>query len=165
MLYCSTMFFVWPPSIPSSRRSRKSIADLVKDYVCSERDLSIVDLGCGFGSLLFHVAKLFPRSYFVGYEILKLPYFFCKLRVLCGGHYNIALFNRDFFAANFADFDVILCFLHSYTNEKLSLKLASEAKHGCIIISSRYEIPGWVPVKVIATRDIFFKKYIYLYQK
>ena len=165
ILYCSTALFVWPPSIPSSRKSRRSIANLVKDYTGSESDLSIVDLGCGFGSLLFHVAKLFPRSRLIGYEVLKLPYFLCKLRVFFGGHSNIALLNEDFFATNFADFDVILCFLHRYTNEKLSSKLASEVKRGCIIISSHYEIPGWLPVKIITIRDIFFKKYIYLYKK
>ncbi|HEY4831944.1 MAG TPA: SAM-dependent methyltransferase, partial [Waddliaceae bacterium] len=57
----------------------------------------IIELGSGWGTLLFPLAKQHPHSMIIGYELSPIPYLFSKLRHYLEPMPNIKIYRKDFF--------------------------------------------------------------------
>ncbi|WP_219723270.1 class I SAM-dependent methyltransferase [Bacillus sp. Marseille-P3661] len=150
--------------MPTSRKATTKITSLVKDYVNQHQSPTIYDLGSGWGTLLYSLAKRYPHATIIGIENSLIPFYISKLFVLFGiSKSNIKLIFKNFNHVNLQSADIILCYLFPLAMEKLKHKFLMELNPGTIIISHTFEIRGWTPVKIIEIND-FYKSNIYVYQ-
>ena len=66
---------------------------------------------------------------------------------------------RDFFEADFGRATVVMMYLSPKVNRKLQPLLAEQLASGTRVVSHKYEIGGWEPVKLIKAEG----RAIYLY--
>ena len=121
----------------------------------------VVDLGSGWGNLIFPLSKHYPNSQIIGYESSPIPYLFTFLFNTCS---NLKIHRKDFFNVSVGNADLIICYLYSNRMGALRKKLEEEAKPGACIISHTFAISGWIPKQVIEVNDLYHSK-IYIYTR
>lgn len=143
--------------MPTSRK--------VKDAVLGVTDLhgKIYELGAGWGTLLFPLAKKYPESCVVGYETSPLPFVACKIRKVFGRYENVSVVRNDFFEVNLSDADCVVCYLYPKAMERLKRKFEQELRQGTIVVSHTFAVPGWQPIKVVEVDDLYKTK-VYVYE-
>lgn len=141
--------------MPSTRKSLEAISELIPEAF----EGKIVDLGSGWGSMASYLAKKFPKSKVMGYEISYLPYLVSRLR----SQTNLHFYHEDFFKLDLRQYQIVVCYLYPAAMERLKPKLEKELDAGVLVISSTFAIPGWKPVKTVELADLYRTK-VYLYQ-
>ena len=124
----------------------------------------IVELGSGWGTLLFPLAKKHPLSTIVGYELSPIPYWFSKLRHCFQPLSNIKIYRKDFFQIPLNEASIVVCYLFPGAMERLKNKFDRELVSETLVISNTFAVPGWNPTKVLELNDIYHTK-IYIYLK
>lgn len=119
----------------------------------------VVDLGSGWGNLIFPLSKYYPNSQIIGYESSPIPYLFS---FLLNSYSNVKIHRKNFFKVFLGDADLIVCYLYSNGMGALRKKLEEEVKPGAHIISHTFAISGWVPKQVVEVNDLYRSK-IYIY--
>ena len=108
------------------------------------RGKTIIDLGCGDGTVMRAFAAQYPSSRVIGYElsaplwiVARFRNFFSPFRTNCrvifGNAYKVSL----------SEADLIYCFLLPHAMEKLKNKLLRELKPGTIMITYSFPVAGW----------------------
>lgn len=135
----NSRFFKISPSISSDVKSSKIIADYVKTYVEYNKieNPRILDIGSGYGRLLFFINKRIKNASLVGYEISSFAY---KISKLINRFKNISFVNDDIFNLKDFDFNIITTFLF-VKQQKEIIDLYKQFKVGTIIISNSFKIP------------------------
>lgn len=163
VVYMLSSLFVWPPSVPTDRKTRRIMVKQLKDLIKDKEHLNIADLGSGYGHLVRDVRKAFPKAKITGYEILYLPYYFSKL--IFNGKQNITIKKADLFTENYSDIDAIVTFYHSIKpDDTLAKKVQNECKKGCIIITNNYLLEGVPLLKRTKVKLMIGKRYVYVYR-
>lgn len=125
----------------------------------------IYELGAGWGTLAFALAKKYPDLKVKAYETSPIPYYFCRLYNYLFPRPNLQFYRTDFFTVELKDASLIVCYLYPKAMEKLKEKLHSELKTGCVIVSHTFALPGTSPLYSLKTDDLYNTKiYIYLWQ-
>lgn len=124
----------------------------------------ILELGAGWGSLAFPLAKQYPECTVIAYENSWMPYFFCKLRNFFRPYSNLKIVYGDLFDASLWNVTLIVCYLYPGAMKKLKQKLEREADYETIIASHTFAIIGWKPFFKIAVNDLY-QTPIYHYRK
>jgi len=145
--------------MPSSPRARRAILECLPPG-CAER---IVDLGAGWGSLAFPLARRFPRAQVTGYELSPVPFFFCRIRQWLRPLPNLRLERVDFHRVSLAGVDVVVCYLFTGGMRRLRPKLERELPPGTRVISHTFAIHGWTPLQTLVLGDLFATR-IYVYR-
>ena len=114
---------------------------------------NIFELGSGWGTLAYALAKRFPACTVIAYEISPIPWFICKLRLALFPQPNITLRRADFHTASLDQAAVIICFLFPGCMKKLGPKLQKELPPGALVVSHTWPIPGWLPEAVHQADD------------
>ncbi|NGX42362.1 MAG: hypothetical protein K940chlam7_00642 [Chlamydiae bacterium] len=145
--------------MPTSRKAKKSLLFLLP------RDLKgkVYELGSGWGTLAFLLAKALTKCQIIGYELSTFPYFISKLRQWPQRLPNLTLVRGDFFSIPLDDASLIVCYLYPGAMRRLKSKFEKELKPGTWVISNTFAIPGWEPMRIEETGDIYRSK-IYLYR-
>ncbi len=153
----------YPPFIPSFGKEKHVIVNEVSKFLkTSKKQLTILDPGCGTGTLLLKLAKKFPNHKFVGIEWSAFFGIVCKIR--CYRFKNIEFICDDMFRHDFGQADVVVCFLMEPLMKKFGEKILADNKKEQIIFSNTFEIPNLPLVKEIKTgKGILFKN-IYIYK-
>jgi hypothetical protein len=103
-----------------------------------KKDFTFVDLGSGFGGVVFPLAKKFPLSKFVGYELAPLPYLNSK--VLSFLYPNVIVRYRNFWNDDLSDYDFIYAFLSPEAAPKLERKfydkVVNNAENSTLLVHS-----------------------------
>ncbi|MDR2526787.1 MAG: class I SAM-dependent methyltransferase [Rickettsiales bacterium] len=140
-LFINSKGFKISPTVASSRKSIKKIADYIKSYNdknLKQINLKILDIGSGYGHLLFGLNKLLGKNnVFVGYEISKFSYAISKF---FNKNDNIFLINDDIQNVQDADFDFVVSFLLSKQQKSL-INLYKKFPSGTIILANSNDIP------------------------
>lgn len=123
----------------------------------------ILDLGCGWGTLIFPLADEYPESQVIGYENSPIPFLFCKARQFFHHSPNLTIRFKDFHSIQFEDSSFIICYLYPGAMRSLKPKLEKELPNGAFVISNTFAIPGWTPEKTYVINDIYKTK-VYRYQ-
>lgn len=139
------------PPIPSSRPSRKKIADLVP----ANFDGRIADLGAGWGTVAFLLAKRFPDAQVVAWEISPLPWLYMRAKQLVLRRPNLEIHRGDLLKAPLAGVDVVVCYLYSKLMGRLTPRLMAAMAAGGMVISNTFDVPGWSPSAVFLLDDSF----------
>jgi len=139
------------PSLSSSGPARRAILSHLPDTLPGP----ILDLGAGWGALLFLLARRYPETEVVGIELSPVPWLMLHLRRLLGRHRNVTLHRRDFLRAPLQPAGAVVCFLFPGCMRQLRGKFESDLRPGTLVLSNQFEIPGWQPVKNIPLSDSF----------
>jgi SAM-dependent methyltransferase len=152
-----------PPYIPSFGKEKKVIIDMVgKILERSTIPMTILDPGCGTGSLIVQLAKKFPQHKFVGIEWGKLAYLIAKFKTK--NLKNVILKQQDMFTYSFADANIIICFLMQPLMERFGNKVKQDAKKGLIVFSNSFYIPNIELSEKIETGKFLFIENVYVYK-
>ncbi|MBK9796994.1 MAG: class I SAM-dependent methyltransferase [Holophagaceae bacterium] len=112
--------------------------------------LRFVDLGCGFGGPVAHLAKARPDGVFVGVEASPFTWLVAWLR--CLPHRNVHIRMGSLWRTDLAGFDVAYAFLSPVPMPALWAKVRREMKPGSRFISHSFEVPGETPHRVIPVK-------------
>ena len=146
--------------MPSSRKVKEKIlAQIPKD---TKGD--IYELGCGWGTLLFPVAKAHPDSRVTGYEYALIPWLYTQVRQTFFPLKNITLHKADFLEQSLENADIVICYLYTGAMNALQSKFEQELKPGTLVISNTFSLPQWKAEKTIVLDDLYRTR-IYVYRK
>lgn len=159
-IFYSTIVYGVSP-MPTSKQVKQVILDLLNRYNAGYR---IYELGSGWGTLTSSISGAFPDYQVTGFERSPLPFLFSVAANKILNRKNCQLKYKDFFRTSFAETDIIVCYLGPNVMSRLKPKLEKELKHGSVVISSTFAVPGWQPIETITSSDLYHSK-VYLYRK
>jgi SAM-dependent methyltransferase len=122
------------PLYLSNRTTADALLDLLPTGPCR-----LLDLGCGDGALLQHLARQRPDCQFVGIEHAPLTWAWARFR--CRGLANCRIIRGDFWGLSLAGHDVVYAFLSPFPMARLWQKAADELDRGARLISNSFPIP------------------------
>ena len=129
--------------MPSSRKAIATLIGLIPDTT----DGKIVDLGSGWGTLAYPIAKRFPNAEVVGYELSPLPWLYSRAKAVLVRRPNLSLLRRSVFDADLSDVDVVVVYLHPAAMRKLGPKFERELRPGTLVLSNTFAVPKWEPTQ------------------
>lgn len=144
------------PLYLSSRKSAERLLQLLPVQPCR-----VLDLGCGDGRLLRHLARSRPDCRFVGVEYAPLPWLWASL---AGKSLpNLETRRQDFWSISLAEFDLIYAFLSPAPMSRLWLKASREMRPETRLVSNSFPVPDVTEDERIAVNDRSMT-YFYVYR-
>jgi hypothetical protein len=144
---------------PTSKKVKTTLFRLLPPM----HQTKIVDLGSGWGNLVFALAEHYPDCQVTGYEISPLPYCISKWINLWRGLPNVTLKRQDFFEVPLSEFSLVICYLYPGAMLKLKEKFERELPNQAYVITHTFAIPGWIPLSIERANDIY-QTPIYFYR-
>lgn len=144
----------------SSGKARKAMLDALG----SPKEVPLIDLGSGWGTLVIAMARKYPHHRVIGYELSWSPWLVSLIRKYFLRLHNLTLYRRDFLKAEFPDPSVLLCYLFPGGMRSLEQKLASKRPKDIRIISNTFALPPCSPAKTIRLNDAY-RTPIYVYDQ
>lgn len=135
--------------VPLYHASRDAWAKL-EEGVPDCPGLQFVDLGCGFGGPVAHLAAQRPDGIFVGVEASPFTWLVAWLRCLPRRNAHIRL--GSLWRTDLAGFDVAYAFLSPVPMPALWAKARREMRPGTRFISHSFDVPGATPQRVIPVK-------------
>ncbi len=132
--------------------SRRRVWQSIQHQLPQEPGLRVLDLGCGLGGLVQHLADARPDSHVSGIESAPLPCWISKLRMW--GRSNAHIEWGDFWHTNLGGYDVVCAYLSPVPMPALWQKVKREMRPGSLFISYRFPIPGVMPAQVVELNDL-----------
>jgi len=133
------------PYVPLRKKQLNQVAN-VFDF---EKDLNIVDLGCGDGRVLRKLEKKGFKK-LIGYEINLWPYSLAKIKNFFTRS-NSKIILKNFEKVDLGKFDIVFCYLLESYLEQLKQKFEKELKPGSKLISFGFQIKDWAPIEIVQT--------------
>jgi hypothetical protein len=146
--------------MPTSPKVKKEVLKIMQNL---PKDGTIIELGFGWGNVVFSLAKNLPQHKIIGYENSFIPYLLAKILNIFLGYKNLDLKLQNFYKINLKEVEIIYCYLFTGAMKKLKTKFEKELPPGTIIISNTFSIPEWKANKIFEVND-WYKTKIYLYQ-
>lgn len=132
------------PYWASGPRVWRAVAELVP----ADRPVRIIDIGSGLGGFTLDLARRRPQACLTGVELAPLPWLVSWLRATLTA--SRARFIRgDYERFDFADFDVVFCYLSPAAMPALYAKCLAEMKTGSKLMSYEFIIAERQPDLVI----------------
>jgi cyclopropane fatty-acyl-phospholipid synthase-like methyltransferase len=124
---------VFVPFVPSDVAGVESMCEAVK-LTGNER---VIDIGSGWGTIVFFLAKRYQNLTIAGVELHPLLHVFALLwKAIKYRKSNITLYRKDAALLNYSSYDVIFVFMLSdFLNKVLAPKLEKELKPGAKVVS------------------------------
>lgn len=122
----------------------------------------IKELGAGWGTLAFALAKKYPHNHVTAYENSLFPYWFCQCRLWLYPHKNLCFVRKDFYIDSFHDTALLTCYLFPGAMKKLKSKLEEELSPKAMVATHTFAIPNWTPLSTATVNDLYHTR-IYLY--
>jgi len=148
MLLALTSFGALVSRVPLYLSSRQAMAAIAAE-VPADRPARVLDLGCGLGGVLAHLARVRPRAELYGVDAAPLPWLISRIRL--GKRARIRL--GSLWDENLADYDVVYAYLSPAPMPKLWQKVRAEMRPGSLFISNSFAVPCIEPQRVIALDD------------
>lgn len=105
--------------------------------------LRFIDLGCGLGGPIAHLASARPGATFRGVEASPLPWLVAWLRNL--GRPGVQIRLGSLWEQDLSSFDVVYAFLSPEPMAALWAKASKEMKPGSLLVSHSFAVPGVPP--------------------
>ncbi len=131
--------------MPSSRKAVATFINLIPDATGGK----IVDLGSGWGTLAYPIAKRFPDSEVVGYELSPIPWFYSRIKGMFVRRQNLTLRRQSVFDADLSDVNVVVVYLHPAAMRNLGPKFDRELRPGTLVLSNTFTVPTWKPAQTV----------------
>jgi hypothetical protein len=144
---------------PTSTKVKNQLLSLLPEM----SNIEIAELGSGWGTLAFALARHFPTCKMIGYEISPFPYFISKIISYYFAFPNLSIKRQDFFQISLKNVSIVVCYLYPGAMLRLKTKLESELAPNAYVISHTFAVPGWIPIRFERVHDLYHTP-IYLYQ-
>ena len=145
--------------MPSSGKACRSI--LKASEQASEG--TIIDLGSGWGTLSFALARKYPERRVIGYELSWLPWAWSQLCKSIFRLHNLKLYRLNFLTAQLPEASLLICYLHPKVMQALLKRLSSDGqKLNTLLISNTFALPENQPVETLRIDDLY-RTPIYIY--
>lgn len=131
--------FMLAPWVPTKRKDYGRIAALLE----LGPDDRLVELGCGTGGLLAHLARATPAE-LLGIELSPIPWAVARFRAWRAGSARLRIRLGDAFALPLADVSAVYVFGVPDRMPDLKRKFAELPDHARVV-SYVFPIEGWVP--------------------
>ena len=133
-------------------------------YVLSENEMqgTIYELGSGWGTLAFAIAKSFPKCQVIAYENSLVPYIYTKIYKFFIRTNNLNIKRENFFNVLLSEANTIVCYLSTDIMVRLQPKLESELQKETLVVTNTFALPSWTPQQTIETEDLYRTK-IHIY--
>ena len=149
--------------VPTSRRMQKALLALLPEHLTCDPQSVIYELGSGWGGLAFAVAKKYPETTVVGYEISLLPWLYARLRKSFQPQKNLHFTLSNFLNRDLSNGVLVLCYLLPKPMDQLRIKLEEELALGALVVSNTFAFRGWRPVDE-KTADDMYASHVFLYE-
>lgn len=123
---------------------------------------NFIDLGCGTGHVIAHLAGYRRDGRFDGIECAPLPWLVAWLR-LSGARARCSIRQGDFWQRDLAQYNVVYAYLSPVPMVRLWQKARHEMRAGTLLISNTFEVPGVTADEVIELGDAWGGR-LYLYR-
>lgn len=161
----SIVSWTWKNGISPMPTSPKVKKTLIKNLPIDWKG-SITELGSGWGTLAFVLAKKYPNCSIRAFENSPIPYILSKCRSFLEPHKNLHILRQNFFDQPLHESSMIVCYLYPGAMIKLKEKFENELKNGTLVISHTFAVPGWSPSKIFEVSDTYHSKiYFYIFKK
>ena len=142
--------------------SSSDAAQMVLELLPKQPGFRMLDIGAGFGGMLAYLGSRRPDGHFAGIEIAPLPFCLGWLRKrLAGRAYDFDW--GDFWAIDFAKYDVVYAYLSPVPMAKLWHKIQAEMRPDALLISNTFPVPGITPA-MVKELDDFHHSHLYIYR-
>ncbi|MFW9964023.1 MAG: class I SAM-dependent methyltransferase [Candidatus Sifarchaeia archaeon] len=156
---CVIVFVVWiawsgligAPWLPTPRNK---VRDMLEFADVNQEDV-LYDLGSGDGRIIVMAAKEFGANS-IGIEVDPLRMLWSRLAIK--RHklgQKVKVIRANFFNVSLEDASVVTLYQGHEINKKIRAKLASELRSGTRVVSYRFILDGWTPVKTNNDESIF----------
>ena len=136
--------------VPTSRRARMEMLAAARQPGAG----AILELGSGWGTLAFPLARAFPDHTVIAYEISPVPWLFSRLRFALSPPPNLILRRADFHQASLAGAALVVCYLMPRGMARLKSKFEAELGPEAVVISNTFSVPGWRPTALRQADDL-----------
>jgi len=134
------------PLYLSSAKAMQAVAERIP----TGESLRMIDLGCGTGGLLHHLARTRPDLQLKGVDAAPLPWLVSRLRL--GRHAAVrfgSLWDEDL-----SRYDIVYAYLSPAPMARLWEKARREMHPGSLFISNTFAVPGTEPDEVVDLQDL-----------
>lgn len=121
-------------------RSDKIVGQSLSRYMDLHHHQSLLDIGCGDGRLVMHLARVHPERHFVGIESAPVLYLIARWR--CRKLTNCEIRFGDFWKTTWAPFDVVFAFLSPEPMLWVWRKAERDMRSGSALLSLAFTVPG-----------------------
>ncbi len=147
------------PPVPTSPRVRRAMFRQLP----ARLDGAVYELGAGWGTLAFPLARRYPDCPVIAYELSPVPWLFARLRQRVQPLANLTIRRADFHRARLGDAALVVCYLFPGGMAKLRPKLERELRPGALVVSNTFAVPGWRPVSAERADDLYASP-VYVYR-
>jgi cyclopropane fatty-acyl-phospholipid synthase-like methyltransferase len=144
--------------MPSSARVRDALVELLDPAL----EGTVHELGAGWGTLAFAIARRCPKVTVVAHEASPVPFAFCVLRKALGGVANVELRFGDFLGADLRGARGVVTYLWTGGMQQLSTKFDAELSPGSFVLSHTFAWRGREPSETRVVDDLF-RTHVYRY--
>lgn len=144
--------------MPTSRKVKRRFLNTLPEQVGG----TILELGAGWGSLAFPIARRYPDSMVIAYESSWIPYLYCRLRQLWQPLPNLRIVCDDFYNVPFNGASLVVCYLYPGAMNRLKDKFLKELPPGAAVATHTFALPDWPPDHTETINDLYHTK-IYHY--
>ncbi len=118
----------------------------------TDRPFVFLDIGCGFGDLLFFLQSRRPLGTFIGYEIGVLPWIWGTIRAKLLRRSSISIRFQDMWRASLTEYDFVYTFLSPAAMARMWDKVSHEMRPGSTFMTNTFPVPAPAD-ETVAIRD------------
>jgi hypothetical protein len=134
------------PLYLSSARAMQAVASRIP----RGKDVRVIDLGCGLGGLLVHLARARPDIELHGVDAAPLPWLVSRLRL----RGRAAIRFGSLWEQDLAAYDVVYAYLSPAPMTRLWEKARREMRPGSLFISNSFTVHGAEPDEAVELGDL-----------
>ncbi len=147
------------PPTPTSPRVKARLISSLPDIPPGV----VYELGSGWGTLAFALARALPGHAVIGIERSPVPWLVAVCRQLIRPAGNLTLVQGDFLTRPLDDAALVVCYLQPGAMERLRPKLEAELTAGSLVLTHTFRLAGWPDAEVHEASDIY-RTPIYIYR-
>lgn len=134
------------PLYLSNEKTAAALAMLLPSGPCQ-----VIDLGCGDGRLIRHLARARPDCRFLGIEHAPLPWLWAWFGSL--GLRNCRVRYGDFWQESLHPYDLVYAFLSPVPMTQLWVKASGEMRPPALLVSNSFPVPDQEPRQTVQVDD------------
>lgn len=136
------------PLYLSDRKAWEALLPLLP----AERPFRFIDLGSGFGGVLFYLEPRFPLGRFEGAEIAPASWLVSRMRAAWRKS-RVVFHRRDYGGLDLGDYDVVFAFLSPAVMPALWAQAQAQMRAGAWFVSLSFDVAGAPPDRTISLAD------------